>query len=142
MITSSEDKRKHLDYIQSAINRMASNQFVTRGWSVTVLAGLLTIVIKTKNCELLLVSIGISILFWGIDSYYLSLERAFRDLYSQTIKLDPTNITYSMAIKSPTFREWLKVMFGRPIMVGFYGLITFLQLLIVVLFNLNWITFT
>lgn len=74
MITNSEDKRKH---------------FVTRGWSVTVLTGLLTIVIKYKNCELLILSTFVSILFWEIDSYYLSLESVFRDLYRQMVKLDP-----------------------------------------------------
>ena len=30
-----ENKRKHLEFIQSVINRMAENSFLVQGWCVT-----------------------------------------------------------------------------------------------------------
>ena len=35
-----ESKLKHLEMIQAVINRMASNSFVFKGWSVSIIAGL------------------------------------------------------------------------------------------------------
>ena len=35
-----ENKLKHLQMIQGIINRMASNSFALKGWSVTLVAGI------------------------------------------------------------------------------------------------------
>ena len=35
-----EAKFKHLDYVQAAIGRMATNSFLFKGWAVTLAAGL------------------------------------------------------------------------------------------------------
>ena len=35
-----ENKLKHLEMIQGIINRMASNSFALKGWSVTLVAGI------------------------------------------------------------------------------------------------------
>jgi len=37
-----KNKRKHLELIQGIINRMASNLFFLRGWTITLIATLLT----------------------------------------------------------------------------------------------------
>jgi len=33
-----DDKRKHVEFIQAAIARMAGNSFVIKGWSLTIAA--------------------------------------------------------------------------------------------------------
>lgn len=127
MKTELEDKRKHLDYIQATISRMGSNQFITRGWSITILTGLIALIINNKKYDLLWLSISITVIFWGIDGYYLALERRFRELYEITIKKDYESIDYSMKIKPITFCCWISTLFKRPILSGFYGLILLME---------------
>ena len=38
---SMASKEKHLEFVQSAINRMASNSFLLKAWSVTLVGALL-----------------------------------------------------------------------------------------------------
>lgn len=34
------DKQKHLEFLQGAINRMAGNLFLLKGWTITLIAAL------------------------------------------------------------------------------------------------------
>ena len=44
-----ENKRHHLDIIQSAIQRMASNSFALKGWAVTLVAGIFALSSKDAD---------------------------------------------------------------------------------------------
>ena len=44
-----ENKLKHLEMIQGIINRMASNSFALKGWSVTLVAGIFALSSKDAN---------------------------------------------------------------------------------------------
>ena len=46
-----EDFRKHLEFVQSTISRMASNSFLLKGWSVTLAAGLFALSAKDNAQE-------------------------------------------------------------------------------------------
>jgi hypothetical protein len=118
---SSEDKRKHLEMIQNVINRMASNSFVFKGWSVTILAGLSAFATRDANKKLLLVAFFATLLLWAIDAYYLSLERKYRELYAKVAAKKPRSIDFSMTLaKYSKSRAWVSTMFS-PILLGFYG---------------------
>lgn len=134
-ITDSEDKRKHLDFIQGVINRMASNSFLFKGWSITIIAGITAFATKDSNAMLMAVPIVATLLFWGVDAYYLALERAFRKLYNNVAGLPADQIDYLMKTEPVTTLVWLKVLLGRPILRAFYG--TVLILLIVLVFGIN-----
>lgn len=129
MGTTSDDKRKHLDFIQATISRMGSNQFITRGWSITILTGIMALMINSKQYDLLWLAVIITIIFWGVDGYYLTLERAFRQLYNETILVDPGMISYSMNVEKVTINTWIKTSLTRPILSWFYGLILLLELI-------------
>lgn len=75
------DTIKHLDYVQSAISRMADASFKIKGLAITVVSAFVGIYVKTKDIHFLLVIILPLILFWILDSYYLQQERKFRALY-------------------------------------------------------------
>ena len=47
-----EDKRKHLDYIQAVIARMASNSFLLKRWSIVVLAAVTYLASKAEDLAL------------------------------------------------------------------------------------------
>jgi hypothetical protein len=67
--------------IQGVINRMASNQFLFKGWSITIIAGIAAFSAKDNNPALMAIPVVATLLFWAVDAYYLMLERAFRSLY-------------------------------------------------------------
>lgn len=75
------DTIKHLDYVQSAVSRMADASFKIKGLAITVVSAFVGIYVKTKDVHFLFVIILPLILFWILDSYYLQQERKFRALY-------------------------------------------------------------
>ena len=85
-------KIKQLEMLQAVINRMASNSFVFKGWSVTIIAGLSAFATSDSNKKLLLVAFLATLLLWAVDAYYLSLERQYRLLYEKRAKQKPKEI--------------------------------------------------
>ena len=130
-----EDKRKHLEMIQGIINRMASNSFLFKGWSITIIAGISAFAAKDSIGALMLVPIISTILFWGVDAYYLMLERAYRHHYNNVAILNPSKIDYSMKVDKASFGTWIKTFFGRPVLVLFYGVV--LVMLVALTMSIN-----
>lgn len=135
--TTAEDKRKHLDLIQGVINRMASNSFLFKGWSITIIAGISAFAAKDSNTALMVVPIISTLLFWGVDAYYLMLERAFRNIYNTVAKRSVEVIDYSLTPdkQDVSVKAWLEVLLGRPVLIAFYG--TVLVMLFILLFVLS-----
>ena len=44
-----ENKLKHLEMVQSVINRMANNSFMLKGWAVTLVAGIFVLAGKDTD---------------------------------------------------------------------------------------------
>ena len=78
----SDEKIKHLEFIQNVITRMNTNSFQIKGWTVTIVSALLAIYASTKNNDFVLVGILPAMIFWFLDTYYLNQERKFRGLYN------------------------------------------------------------
>ena len=76
-----EEQIKHLEFIQGVINRMAGNSFLLKGWTVTIVSALFVLVGSHADRRLLSVVLLPVIVFWGLDAYYLRLERLYRALY-------------------------------------------------------------
>src|SRR3989344_1194406 len=91
-----ENKRKHLEFIQATISRMASNLFFLRGWTISLVAGLFALFVKDANPDYIFVVYFPIIIFWILDGYFLSQERLFRALYNHVRKLDEKEIDFSM----------------------------------------------
>ena len=92
-----ENKRKHLEFIQGVINRMAGNLFFLRGWTITLIAALLALFITGTNSNFIIYLLLVLVLiFWILDGYFLSQERLFRALYDHVRKLDEKEIDFSM----------------------------------------------
>lgn len=134
--TKAEDKRKHLELIQGVVNRMASNSFLFKGWSITIIAGVSAFATKDSNAVLMILPIVSTLLFWSIDAYYLMLERAFRNMYNTVAKLSPEKINYDLTPDKSdlTFSCWLKT-FRRPVLQFFYGTVLIMLILLVMALN-------
>jgi len=98
-----ENKIKHLEFIQTIINRMANNSFIIKGWAITLVAGLFALSSKDVNKNYIIISFLPVIIFWILDGYFLSRERAFRCLYDKVRNLDESEIDFSLDISQ--FKE-------------------------------------
>jgi len=97
-----ENKLKHLEFIQSAINRMAGYSFLLKGWSVTLVVALFAFAVKEINeinCAYIIVVYLPVFIFWLLDGYFLWQERSFRVLYDRVRKKSDDQINFSMDIK-------------------------------------------
>lgn len=133
-----ENKRKHLEFIQGVIARMAGNLFFLRGWTITLIAALLALFIKDTNSTYVIYFLLIFILvFWILDGYFLSQERLFRALYNHVRKLDEEKIDFSM--NTNDFKKYkentlIYAMFSSTLLVFYLPLIG-IALFIVYLIN-------
>ena len=94
-----ENKRKHLEFIQGIISRMAGNLFFLRGWTITLIGALLALFSKNNSPDYVFYFlIVIVLIFWILDGYFLSQERSYRDLYNHVRKLKEEDIDFSLDI--------------------------------------------
>jgi len=101
-----ENKRKHLEFIQGVITRMAGNLFFLRGWTITLIAALLALFMKSVDSENIIYLVILIFTFWILDGYFLSQERLFRDLYDYVRKLKEEDIDFSMSTQN--FKKYKK----------------------------------
>jgi hypothetical protein len=83
----SEDKLKHLEFIQNVITRMNTNSFQIKEWTVAIVSAILAIYASTKNYYFVLSGIFPTLIFWFLDTYYLTQERKFRGLYNDVAEV-------------------------------------------------------
>ena len=81
----SDQEIKHMEFIQGGINRFASNSFQMKGWMLTIVSALLGFFVNSGNTKFALVAILPVLVFWGLDAYYLQLERKFRGIYNDVV---------------------------------------------------------
>lgn len=62
-----ENKYKHLDYIQSAISRMASNSFYLKGWNVTIIAAIVALLFKESDWRIYACALVLNVVFWVLE---------------------------------------------------------------------------
>jgi hypothetical protein len=97
---------KHLEFLQSAIARMASNSFQMKAWSVAIATAAIGFA-AAKDQLPGAAAFGVIPIatFWGLDAYYLALEQGFRNLYDSARVAPGTSSTFEM---TPTgaMRSW------------------------------------
>lgn len=74
---------KEVDVIQGIINRMASNSFLIKGWTVT----LVVVALLLEGSKYQVTAAAIPLIgFWGLDGYFLYIEKLYRELYKCVIE--------------------------------------------------------
>ncbi len=128
-----EAKLKHLEFIQTTINRMANNSFLLKGWAVTVAGGLLAFGFKDLDCRYIFISLAVLLFFWILDGYYLHQEKLFRELYERTSKKKESEIDFSMKTeKCVKDEDWFDCIFSSTLRV-FYGGLLVVHIIILIL---------
>ena len=93
---SDEKLAKHVDLVQGVISRMASNSFLLKGWSVTLVAGLFAVAASGGYWAYSAIGLLPSLSFWWLDAYYLRQERLFRKLYDAVRRGEVDSDPYCM----------------------------------------------
>lgn len=133
MQQNSENKIKHLEFIQQTINRMAGNLFFLRGWAITLIAALFALFVKETNHAYIFVVYFPVVIFWILDGYFLSQERLFRALYDHVRKLPEKEIDFSMdtvGFQKDDKNSWLYSMFSKTLLCFYIPLILIMLALI------------
>lgn len=76
----------HLKITQSVIQRMASNSSSCKAWCITLVSAILVIVADKGKPSYALIAGVPTLLFLVLDTYYLALERCFRQSYNKFIE--------------------------------------------------------
>lgn len=93
-----------MDYIQSAISRMASNSFYLKGWNVTVIAAIVALSFKESDWKIYACALVLNVVFWFLDAYYLKQEKLFRELYDKVSKISDDNLV-DFSMNTSEFNE-------------------------------------
>lgn len=80
--------------MQAVITRMAENSRACKTWALTLVAAILVVVTKFEGGTVsdsfgplqTWIAVVPTTLFWMLDSYYLALERAFRQSYDEFVR--------------------------------------------------------
>jgi hypothetical protein len=111
-----DSKISYLGMIQNVISRMASNSFLLKGWTVTLVVGLLAFAnIKEMDSKYAILALIPIIFFWILDGFFIQQERLFRKLYEYAAALENEKVDFSMDTK-PFKKEvgsWLKAIFSK-----------------------------
>lgn len=131
-------KIKHLKMIEDIITRMANNSFLVKGWTVTLIAALLIFADAKNNICFIWIAIIPIIVFWYLDSFYLQLERKYRQLYN-FVQQDYINIVqpgykeqvplFNMSTENIKVTNIVSIMFSKSI-IPIYSTILIVTLII------------
>jgi hypothetical protein len=108
------------------VNRLASNSTTVKDWAVALVAALLTVAVLSQRGGIAFVALLPSLVFWGLDTYYLRQERLFRNLYRAVQSADDES---PVALLSMDTRQHAAANDGffrlllRPPLSVFYGAI-------------------
>ena len=114
---------KHLEMTQAVINRLGSNSFLLKGWSMTVIVTTMVLIARydmQNPCLVLAVMLPV-LGFWILDGYFLRQERLFRQVYDEVRQQDDTDFKMDvMKHRDKPKCSWLSAMFSVTLVV-FYA---------------------
>ena len=126
-----QKKLKHLEFIQGVINRLATNSFQMKGWSIVLVAAILVLLARESRLEAAYIALAPILVFWALDGYFLWQERLYRALYNHVRTLADDQIDFAMnvaAFRAGYSRSW----FGTTLswtLTPFYGVLTIVVIL-------------
>lgn len=119
-MSGAEKVLEHLKMIQAVISRLASNGFLIKGWSLTLIVAAMVLIARQdmENPYLTLPLVFPVLVFWFLDGYFLWQERLFRKLFEEVRAECDTD--YNMDVGGHrTEVRWLKATFSRTL-IPFY----------------------
>ena len=82
---SSPSVQAHLNILQNVIERMSSNSTSCKAWCIALVSAVLVIIADKEKPDLALLALIPTVLFLALDTYYLALEKGFRNAYKSFV---------------------------------------------------------
>lgn len=114
---------KHLEMIQAVINRLGSNSFLLKGWSMTVIVTTMVLIARydMQNPYIVLAVMFPVLGFWILDGYFLWQERLFRQVYDEVRVQSDTDFKMDvMKHRDKSKCSWWSAMFSVTLVI-FYA---------------------
>ena len=83
---NSDAVQVHLSTLQSVIQRMSANSSSSKAWCITIVSAILLIMADKDEHDFALIAVMPITLFIFLDTYYLALEKGFRNSYNEFIE--------------------------------------------------------
>ena len=117
-------KLKHLEFIQGTINRLSTNSFLLKGWSVVLVSALFVLSGKDADLRFVWLALVPAIVVWGLDGYFLWQERLYRKLYDRVRATHAKKINFSMETRDflDDVGRYLKAVLSKTL-IAFHGVI-------------------
>ena len=127
-----DKKLTHLEMIQGVVNRMGTNSFLLKGWTITLVAALFALAQKESNSAYMFLAYFPAIIFWGLDGYYLWQEKLFRKLYDKVRTMNESDIDFSMSTTSVSKEagSFIDAILSRTVL-PFYGVVVLAILFVI-----------
>ena len=122
-----DNKHKHLELIQGVINRLSTNSFLLKGWSVVLVSALFALSVSDSRVAFVYLASIPAIIFWGLDGFCLCQEKLFRKLYDRVRVLSDEEVDFSMntsVIKGNDRPTWLAAIVSKTL-IPFHGVLIF-----------------
>lgn len=90
---------KEIDLIQNCIARMGQNSFNVKGWLIGLIIAVIALLPESIDISVIcLIIIGTTVVFWGLDAFYLKMEKLYRWKYEWVIekRMDTKDYAYNL----------------------------------------------
>jgi hypothetical protein len=130
-----DNKTKHLAFIQGVVNRLSTNSFLLKGWSVLLVSALFALAASDARIYFVYLAYFPAFAFWSLDGYFLWQERLYRALYDHVRGLkDDEAVDFSMdtSLVIEQTASWFQICFSKTLAI-FHGTVTGTIILVMVL---------
>lgn len=130
-----DQKLKHLELIQGVINRLSTNSFLLKGWSVVLVSALFALAAPESRTAFVYLAYIPAVVFWGLDGYFLWQERLYRALYDHVRSQPDAEIDFSMdtsSFRSGSAGGWPGAVLSRTLL-AFHGVLLISIVVVMVL---------
>lgn len=127
-MNGTEKVAKHLEMTQAVINRLGSNSFQLKGWSMTLIVAAMVLLARydLQNPTVILAFILPILGFWILDGYFLWQERLFREVYDEIRQQDDTDFKMDlMKHRDKPKCSWTSAIFSITLVVFYLAEVLF-----------------
>ena len=120
---------EHLKMTQAVINRLGSNSFLVKSWSMTIIVAAMVLIARQniQNPDFVLLLILPALGFWILDGYFLRQERLFRQIYDEIRAQSDTDFEMNpMKHKNKPKCSWLSAFFSITLVIFYIVEIAFI----------------
>lgn len=128
---------KHLEITQSVINRLASNSFSIKSWSMAIMSAAVLFINQDNNVysHYLILAFLIPIFgFWLLDGYFLWQERLFRGVYDDVRQQKITDFKMDIPVQlKKVNNKWMDSIFSLTLGIFYIVEIVFIVVVFFIL---------